>query len=62
MTTTRNKPDMQARELKDGSGWYVLVQWGDRPSEQVGGFPSEDEARQWIESSAPSWLKSRFED
>ncbi len=54
-------PEMQPRELKDGSGWYVLVKWSDHPSEQVGGFPTEDEAQQWIKQSAASWLKARFE-
>jgi hypothetical protein len=46
MTEPRKTPEMKPRELKDGSGWYVLVQWGNRPSEQVGGFPSEIEAQQ----------------
>jgi len=36
MNKPEKKPEMRPRELKDGSGWYVLVQWGDRPSEQVG--------------------------
>ena len=54
-------PRMQPRERRDGSGWFVLVEWGDRPSEQVGGFLTEDEARQWIEQSGPGWLKDRRE-
>jgi hypothetical protein len=61
-TDSEKKPEMQPRELKDGSGWYVLVQWGDRPSEQHGGFPTESEAQQWINQNATGWLKSRFED
>jgi len=56
------KPEMRPRELKDGSGWYVLVQWGDRPSEQVGGFPSQDEAQQWITQNSAGWLMARFEE
>jgi hypothetical protein len=39
----------------------VLVQWGDRPSEQVGGWATEIEAQQWIKDSSVYWLKSRFE-
>jgi len=53
---------MRPRELRDGTGWYVLVQWGDWPSEQVGGFPSEEEAQNWIDQSSPGWLKARAED
>jgi hypothetical protein len=62
MTQPDKKPDMQPRELKDGSGWYVYVNWGYLPAEQVGGFPSEDEARDWIKRSAAGWLKARSED
>ena len=56
------KPDLQPRELRDASGWYVLVEWGDRPSEQLGGFPSKEEAQQWIDQNSAAWLRSRFED
>jgi hypothetical protein len=56
------KPEMRPRELRDGSGWYVLVHWGDWPSEQVGGFPSEDEAQKWIDQGSSGWLKARLEE
>jgi hypothetical protein len=62
MKQPTKKPEMRPRELKDGSGWYVLVQWGDRPSQQVGGFPTEDEAQKWIERDSSSWLKARFQE
>jgi hypothetical protein len=55
-------PDMRSRELRDGSGWYVLVEWGNRPSEQVGGFPSEAEAQQWIDQDSARWFRARFEE
>ena len=54
-------PEMQPRELNDGSGWYVLVNWRDRPSQQVGGFPTREEAEQWIAQSSGSWLKALSE-
>jgi hypothetical protein len=60
MMTANKTPGMRPRELRDGSGWYVLVEWGDRPSEQVGGFQTESEARAWIEQDAPGWLRKRF--
>jgi hypothetical protein len=56
------KPNMEPRELKDGSGWYVLVVWGDRPSQQMGGFQSEAEAQQWIDQDADGWLNARFQE
>ena len=56
------KPEFIPTEFKDGSGWYVLIVWGDRPPEQVGGFPDEAGAKDWITSSAASWLASRLED
>lgn len=62
MMTPPKKPEMRPRELKDGSGWYVLVLWGVLPSEQVGGFPSEDEAQQWIDRDADHWLRKRLEE
>jgi hypothetical protein len=62
MDKPEKKPEMRPRELKDGSGWYVLVQWGYRPSEQVGGFLSEDEAQQWITENSVGWFKARSEE
>jgi hypothetical protein len=54
-------PKMRPRALKDGSGWYILVEWFDRPSEQVGGFPTEDEAKHWVFGSSASWLRARWQ-
>jgi hypothetical protein len=62
MREPAKKPEMSPRELRDGSGWYVLVHWGNRPSEQVGGFPSQDEAQKWIDQSSAGWLKARLEE
>jgi hypothetical protein len=60
MAMSVKKPEMRPRELKDASGWYVLVQWGNRPSEQVGAFRSEDEAQQWIDQNSGEWLRKRL--
>ena len=35
---------------------------GTLPSEQVGGFPSKDEAQEWIDQNSALWIKSRFEE
>jgi hypothetical protein len=61
MIKSAKKPEMRARELRDGSGWFVLVRWGDWPSEQVGGFPSEEEAQMWIDQNSTGWLQTRGE-
>jgi hypothetical protein len=53
---------MSPRELRDGTGWFVLVNWGNWPAEQVGGFPSEEEAQKWIEVESSNWFRSRFEE
>jgi hypothetical protein len=58
--TLNRKPIIESRELRNGTGWYALVTWGDRPSEQVGGFRSQDEAQAWISLSAPAWTKARL--
>lgn len=60
MKTVNKHPKLEPRELRDGSGWYALVIWGDRPSEQVGGFASETEARHWIDHSAAAWVRERL--
>jgi len=60
MDRSEKKPGMRPCELKDGSGWYVLVTWGSLPPEQVGGFATESEAQEWIEHSSASWLEMRL--
>jgi len=62
MMTLPKNPEMRPRQLKDGSGWYVLVLWGVLPSEQVGGFASEEEARKWIDQDSARWLSKRLEE
>jgi hypothetical protein len=61
MKTPNTSPKMEPRQFKGSSVWYVLVTWGDQPLEQVGGFPTEDEAKQWIAQNAKGWLKERLE-
>ena len=61
MRKPNEKPEMQPRELRDGSGWYVLVRWGNWPSEQVGGFPSKAEAQEWIDHNSPGWLREQLD-
>ena len=56
------EPKLEPRQLRDESGWFVLVTWGDWPSEQIGGFPSQAEAQQWIDRSSANWIEERIAD
>jgi hypothetical protein len=61
MKTLTKKPQIEPRELRDGTGWYVLVTWGDRPSEEVGGFKSQAEAQNWIDHASAAWVRARLD-
>jgi hypothetical protein len=62
MRTFNTKPKLEPRERRNGLGWYVLVTWGDRPSQEVGGFPSQTEAQKWIDHSAAAWVRERIDE
>jgi hypothetical protein len=62
MKTIKKQPKLEARERRDGSGWYVLVTWGDWPSEEVGGFSSQAEAQKWIDRSGATWVREHLVD
>ncbi len=51
-------PTMEARELKDRSGWYVRLTWTSGQTEDidVGG---EAEAHDWIKRKSAAWLAGR---
>ena len=59
MADFHSKPTLIPREYKDGSGWYVEATWGDRPSEQIGGFQSDSEAHDWISLKSTAYFKAR---
>jgi hypothetical protein len=56
MKKSTNAPVMTARELKDGSGWYVLFEWPNGRTRQMDGFQSEMEAETWIQEESEVWL------
>jgi len=62
MRNPSHTPKFEPRERRIGSTWYVLVTWGDRPSEQAGGFATEAEATAWIKEIAPQWIKEQQAD
>jgi hypothetical protein len=51
---------IEVRERRHGSGWYAHVIWGDRPLQQVGGFPTKEEAQRWIDRNGDTWIRERL--
>jgi hypothetical protein len=62
MKTISRPPTIETRERQYGGGWYILVTWGDRPPEQVGGFSSQAEAQRWIDYQSSSWIRQRLDE
>ena len=48
-------PTMEARQLEDGSGWYVLIVWPTGPEQHVNRFLTEAAARAWINGDSKAW-------
>jgi|HubBroStandDraft_6_1064221.scaffolds.fasta_scaffold999186_1 hypothetical protein len=44
-------------EMKIGKGWYILATPPKGTPVQLGGFKTEDEAREWIKRKSIPWLK-----
>jgi len=56
MAITKPKPTFEVRELKDGSGYYVLVTWPNGMEQQVYDFTNQEGAQFWIEHDTDAWL------
>jgi hypothetical protein len=48
-----------ARPLKDGSAYLVIYSPQGGIEEQISGFASESEAKDWINSNSGDWLKKK---
>jgi hypothetical protein len=46
----------EARPVKRGSTWMVVVSFPDRSPELVTDFPTEADARNWITNDSQGWL------
>ena len=57
-TESKAKPIFTPRELKDWSGWFVVVQWPNGREQHVNGFGSEAAAISWIADESAAWLAS----
>jgi hypothetical protein len=47
----------EARPMKAGHNWMVVVTFPNRPEMHVNDFPTEADARNWITNYSQEWLK-----
>jgi hypothetical protein len=47
----------EARPMKAGHNWMIVVTFPDRPEMHVNDFPTEADARNWITNDSQEWLK-----
>jgi len=51
----KSSPALQARELKDGSAWYIVLTWPNGQTD-IDGFSSESGFNEWITTKYRGWL------
>jgi hypothetical protein len=52
-------PLLAVRPREDKSGWYVEAWWTNRPSENIGHFATQSDARNWITLESTSYFVLR---
>jgi hypothetical protein len=52
-------PLLAVRPREDKSGWYVEAWWTNRPSEHIGRFATQSDARNWITLESTSYFVLR---
>jgi hypothetical protein len=59
MANLSSKPHLVPRAFKDGSGWFIQATWedGSREQEQIGGFLTHSEAREWISLKSNAYFE-----
>ena len=57
MAYFKSKVEFEPAEMKVGKGWYVRATAPKRIPLQLGGFKTEEEAREWIKRKSLEWLK-----
>jgi hypothetical protein len=55
------KVEFEPARMEIGRGWCVRVKLPRGEGPQLGGFKTEDEARDWINRKSAAWLKE-YED
>jgi hypothetical protein len=60
MAPSKSKhPLLAVRPREDKTGWYVEAWWTNRPSENIGHFATQSEARNWITLESTSYFVLR---
>ena len=60
MATVKSEhPLLAVRPREDKMGWYVEAWWTNRPSENIGRFVTQSEARNWITFESTSYFVLR---
>jgi hypothetical protein len=62
MEKTKPKIEFRPTEFRDQSGWYVQVVFQVAPPFQLGGFKTEEEAKDWVRHSSAQWLAGQGGD
>jgi hypothetical protein len=62
MEKLKPKTEFRPTAFKDRSGWYVQVVFHGAPPLQLGGFKTEDEAKDWIKHNSAHWFDSHSRD
>jgi hypothetical protein len=52
----KSETEFETIQLKDVSGWYVLITPRDGVAHRINSFKSEAEARKWISENSAYWL------
>jgi hypothetical protein len=52
----KSETEFEPIELKDFSGWYVLITPHHGVAHRINSFKSEAEAREWIGENSAYWL------
>jgi hypothetical protein len=56
MSITKSNVTFEVLQLKDGSGYFVLVTWPNGMEQQVYDFANAESAQFWIEHQTDAWL------
>jgi hypothetical protein len=60
MLKSKTASAFKVRELKDGSGYQVVMNPQERaPELLIGDFPNEAEAKEWVKKDSVAWLAKR---
>jgi hypothetical protein len=62
MEKLKRKIEFRPTEFRDQSGWYVQVVYPAAPPFQLGGFKTEEEAKDWVRDNSTQWLAGIGDD